>query len=143
MFNFGLIGAAYAMMHATHGIADYWLQTDWQAQNKAKNWTALLNHVFSYSIAFIPTGQFLFHCDGISLRKALLLPLVIGIPHLIMDRRRFLNWFLLKAKGWRSEDMATLPPVVVAVRLHVSIALHQKFHHLCLFLTALWLGHNA
>lgn len=39
--NYGLIGAAYAALHATHGIADYWFQTDWQAQNKSNlGWLA-------------------------------------------------------------------------------------------------------
>jgi len=27
MIDFGLMGGIYAMLHAVHGVADYWLQT--------------------------------------------------------------------------------------------------------------------
>lgn len=35
-----------------HYIADFIVQTDWQAKNKSKSWEALLNHTFIYSAIF-------------------------------------------------------------------------------------------
>ena len=138
--NYGLIGAAYAALHATHGIADYWFQTDWQAQNKSKRWDALLRHVATYSASFIPVGIWLVQAQQIPTWKAWALPFVIGIPHAWMDRRRFLMWFLTRTKGWTMEQVPTLSPAAVAVRTHVTIHMDQKFHYLCLFGTALWLA---
>jgi hypothetical protein len=39
-----------------HYIADFGFQTDWQAQNKSKNWNALLRHTTVYSLCFFPWG---------------------------------------------------------------------------------------
>lgn len=138
--NWGLVGGIYAALHATHGIADYWLQTDWQAQNKSKNWKALAAHIIVYSIAFAPLALLLDVTTDIPLWKLNLLPFVVGLPHAWMDRRKFLGWFLRTTKGWKPEDMATLPAPAVAVRTHVAIHMDQKFHYLCLFLTAVWLA---
>lgn len=38
---------------AVHYIADFLLQTDWQAQNKSKNNQALLEHVLCYTVMFL------------------------------------------------------------------------------------------
>src|ERR1700743_3692883 len=32
-----------------HWIGDFILQTDWQAKNKSKSWSALLSHTLTYS----------------------------------------------------------------------------------------------
>lgn len=37
-----------------HFVADFVLQTDWQAQNKSKNWNALFRHVWVYAVCFAP-----------------------------------------------------------------------------------------
>lgn len=138
MIDWGLVGGIYAMFHACHGIADYWLQTDWQAQNKSKNWHALLRHGIIYGFSFMALFPIL---DGsVSNLKLALLPWVIMLPHIWMDRRRFLGWFLRTTKGWKPEDMATLSAPAVAVRTHVAIHMDQKFHYLCLMLTAAWLA---
>lgn len=39
-----------------HWIADFVLQTDWQAQNKSKIWQALILHTFNYSFAWFIIG---------------------------------------------------------------------------------------
>jgi hypothetical protein len=39
-----------------HYIADFLLQTDWQAQNKSKNWQALIHHVCTYAPCFLWWG---------------------------------------------------------------------------------------
>ena len=140
MIDFGLMGGIYAMLHAVHGIADYWLQTDWQAQNKSKNWNALIRHVCVYGLSFVSVGLVLQYFSDVPEWKLMCLPWVIAIPHMWMDRRSFLGWFLRKTKGWMPEDIASLPPVAVAVRTHVAIHMDQKFHYLCLLLTAAWLA---
>lgn len=156
MINWGVMGATYAMLHAVHGVADYWLQTDWQAQNKTKNWKALLSHVVIYSMAFWCVGWVLLAYAGLAQWKCAVLPLVIGIPHGWMDRRKFLMWFCDKAKGWKYTDLEKIVvenkdrlniaegPVklalTAAVRTHVVIHMDQKFHYLCLMLTAMWLA---
>lgn len=45
---------------ATHYVADFVLQTDWQAQNKYRNVEALLSHVSVYTICFITVLAVLF-----------------------------------------------------------------------------------
>lgn len=140
MIDFGLMGGIYAMLHAVHGIADYWFQTDWQAQNKSKNIQALGHHAIVYSFSFLPVAIALSMFSEVDQQKLGILPLVIGIPHAWMDRRRFLGWFLRTTKGWKPEDMATLSAPAVAVRTHVAIHMDQKFHYLCLLLTAAWLA---
>lgn len=146
--NWGLMGAIYAMLHATHGIADYWFQTDWQAQNKSKRWDALIQHACVYGLSFAWIGWVLANLGYISWDKAIALPFVIAIPHAWMDRRRFLGWFLRTTKGWTPEldpgQPATLMAAqIIAVRTHVTIHMDQKFHYACLCATAAWLAYGA
>lgn len=146
--DWGLMGAIYAMMHATHGIADYWLQTDWMAQNKSKDWEALRMHVVIYSFSFMPIAWMLVFAGHLPVWKTVALPFVIGIPHAWMDRRRFLAWFLHKTKGWSPEPNLGQPAThlaaqIIAVRTHVTIHMDQKFHYACLCLTAMWLAYGG
>ena len=39
-----------------HWVADFVLQTDWQAQNKSKNNSALLSHTYNYSLVWYIVG---------------------------------------------------------------------------------------
>lgn len=41
---------------SVHFVADFVLQTDWQAKNKSKNWEALTRHVAVYSLCFVPVA---------------------------------------------------------------------------------------
>lgn len=140
--NYGLCAFIFACFFVIHGIADYWVQTDWQAQNKSKNWIALWTHVYTYSLCFIPVGIYLYHMRLICGCSAYALPFVIGLPHAFMDHRGFLYWFLKKTKGWDStpgESQKLMMPQV-AVRIHVGIEMDQKYHYACLLLTAIWLA---
>jgi len=141
MINWGLMGGIYAMLHAAHGIADYWLQTDWQAQNKSKNWWALGAHILTYSALFLWVSWALLQWSTVAHWKLAVLPPVVGLPHAWMDRRKFLGWFCARTKGWEQPiNWSMLPPIVCAVRNHVMIHMDQKFHYLCLMLTAFWLA---
>jgi hypothetical protein len=44
------------LLQAVHWLADFVLQTDWQAKNKSKNWWALTKHVGVYSLCFAFLG---------------------------------------------------------------------------------------
>jgi hypothetical protein len=52
---------------SVHFVGDFVLQTNWQAQNKSKNWEALGRHVLVYSLCFAWLGAnfvvatFVFH----------------------------------------------------------------------------------
>ena len=43
-----------------HWVADFVLQTDWQAQNKSKNNFALLSHTSNYSLVWLLPMVFIF-----------------------------------------------------------------------------------
>lgn len=138
--DFGLFAAAYCLFHATHGIADYWLQTDYQAANKTKKIDALSRHIIVYTLSFIP-ALLLLGVPFLSL-KMLALLLLIGLPHMWMDTRKFLYWFIAKTKNWK-ENFGDLNSFsngyapAVAVRTHVTIEMDQKFHYACLAIAAI------
>jgi hypothetical protein len=223
MFDPAIFAAAYGLMHALHGVADYWLQTDWQAQNKSKNFQALNTHVLVYSIVmvlvFFPLSLMGWHepfsWTGYAFGAW------IYLTHAFMDTRKPIAWFCEKTKGWSRDGKVhvthtleelirmqgaavvncaaqlpymggsdpskpgTLPPFVyasdvkkfyayrpraassldtdyelggwvpfepatgyareltpleTAVRLHVTIAMDQKFHYLTLAIAALFLS---
>jgi hypothetical protein len=150
--DWGLLGAIYAIFHACHGIGDYWAQSDWMARNKSKSWGALVSHALVYSLPFTIAGAILVNTANISVYKFLVLPFVVAVPHAWMDRRRFLAWFCKKTKGWDAGDLEGMEKAgasvstiaqTVYIRGHVSIAMDQKFHYLCLLLTAAWLAYNV
>lgn len=51
--------AGVSCLVSIHTLADFMLQTRWQAQNKSHNMIALASHVLTYSIAMGITGLFL------------------------------------------------------------------------------------
>lgn len=156
MIDYAFFAAAYALFHFTHGVADYWLQTSWMANNKSKTWInlPLTTHAVIYTLSFIP-ALWVLSVEAVS-SKWLLSLFVIGVPHLAMDNRKFLTWFNQKTKGWTSPrqrlirvdvrddgGVAVWPEslgIEQAVKVHVTIHMDQKFHYLCLGLTALWLA---
>jgi hypothetical protein len=68
------------MLLTVHFIADFVLQTDWQAQNKSKNWAALFLHVSVYSIAFFPLALWL-----LDVERGTLFVLVTFVLHFFTD----------------------------------------------------------
>lgn len=157
--NLPTFAAAYGLFHVTHGIADYWFQTPWMAQNKSKSFVnlPLLTHCTVYALSFIPALLLL----GLKITTLELWTVVIGyilIPHALMDNRIFLTWFNKTTKGWnapidreiaaeydgyRNQYFAFWPEslgVDQAVKVHVTIHMDQKYHYLCLALVALWIA---
>lgn len=71
---------AFLYLLAIHWVADFILQTHWQASNKSKNWNALLCHVGSYALALYTASFLLFDWY-----VATAFALVNGILHFATD----------------------------------------------------------
>jgi hypothetical protein len=67
-----------------HLLGDWLLQTEWQAQNKASNWRAMLSHVVVYHAIVFIVLYF-----GFQLRAAptIAVVLVLSVLHAILDRK--------------------------------------------------------
>jgi hypothetical protein len=123
----------FAVFFVSHEVGDYLFQTDWQALHKRGglsgpgiNRRALLSHIATYTLAFVPGLVWLFH----SLHWGVVgVAALIAIPHLIQDDGRLLTHYARMVKG---VDLAANPSL--------GLTLDQAFHFLALFLTALVAG---
>jgi Protein of unknown function (DUF3307) len=123
----------FAAFVVCHLVGDYLLQTDWQALNKRgglgpdpRARRALLSHIATYTLAFVPALIWL--ADEIG-AWAVATAALIAAPHLVQDDGRLLTMYMVRAKH---TDGANIPSVAAAV--------DQTFHFLALFLTALLVG---
>jgi hypothetical protein len=123
----------FAAFVVCHLVGDYLLQTEWQAAHKPGGLgsdpvarRALLSHIASYTLAFVPALIWL--ADDIG-GWAIGTGALIAVPHTIQDDGRLLTSYMLRVKH---ADPRTHP--------HVAAATDQSFHLLVLFLTALWVG---
>ena len=143
-----IFAATFAVFFVAHGIADYWVQTDWQAQNKSKNHVALARHVGTYCLTFFLALLAVHTYRPLAPWEVYVAVAAIGIPHGLLDTRKLIVWFCSATKGWRADNKVALDdgtlrdlnPWEIAVRFHVTIALDQKAHFLCLALVAAWLA---
>ncbi len=123
----------FAVFVVSHLVGDYMFQTEWQALNKhgglggtPEMRRALVSHVSTYTIAFVPGLIWLWS----SLHAGVFgVAALIAIPHLIQDDGRLLTSY---AKAFKKADITT--------NLPLGLALDQSFHLLALFLTALVAG---
>jgi hypothetical protein len=120
----------FAVLVVSHLVGDFILQTDWQATNKAGGLgaeplhrRALFSHVATYMLAFVPALVWIGIETGVA--WAVLIGLVIAVPHAIQDDRRLLYAYMARVKGV-SETSSGL-----------GVAVDQAFHTLFLFGTAL------
>ena len=120
----------FAVFLVCHVVGDYLLQTDWQARHKrgglgrdALARRALIRHIVSYTLAFVPALVWL--ADDIGL-GAVGIGALIAVPHLVQDDGRALAAYVAKVKGPGAVDVQA-----------VTAAADQSFHVLALFLTAL------
>lgn len=123
----------FGVFVVAHLVGDYLLQTDWQARHKRgglqgdpAHRRALLGHVTTYTLAFVPALVWLY--DGIGL-GVLGVAAAVFLPHLVQDDGRLLNWFVYGVKGCDDE---TAPQVFQPV--------DQSFHLLTLFVIAVAAG---
>jgi hypothetical protein len=122
----------FAVFVVSHALGDYLLQTDWQATNKrgglGRNRTArmaLLSHVATYTLAFVPAGIWMADngLDGLGL---VLLAVGIYIPHVVQDDGRLLSAYI-----------RTVKRCTEASAREIFTPVDQSFHLIVLFATAL------
>jgi hypothetical protein len=123
----------FAVFLVSHLTGDYLLQTDWQARHKRGGLggdpvalRALLSHISTYTLAFVPALVWLAGDIGAG---AIAAGAAIALPHLIQDDGRLLGVYVRRVKGY---DAADNPSVTAAV--------DQSFHLLAMFALALVVG---
>jgi hypothetical protein len=121
--------AALLVLLVSHATGDVLLQTDHQALNKGAGIAdpgarrALLSHVAVYALAFVPGLVWI--AANTSVGRAILVGVLIAVPHLVIDEGRLVRAWMRVVKG--TPD----PPTGLA------IAVDQCLHLLCLFGAAL------
>jgi hypothetical protein len=121
----------FAVFVVSHALGDYLLQTDWQATHKRGGLgrdrnarMALLSHVASYTLAFVPAGIWLAD-GGFAAGGLALLALGIYLPHMVQDDGRLLTSYIKRVKGCGA-----------ASAKEIFTAVDQSFHLIVLFWTA-------
>ena len=122
-FNLELNIKLFIVLYIAHKIADYLLQTDFQAINKAKSWRALIIHCLVYTItlsimAYIFAGYF----DWRAI-------FIIFVSHIIIDRKLFLNWWAVNIKKMSNIENESSK--------NVFLELDQSFHYIVIFIICL------
>jgi hypothetical protein len=122
----------FAAFIVSHVVGDFLLQTHWQAANKPGGLgrdpvkrRALIAHVFTYTLAYIPALVWLAEDLG---AWTLLVAAAIAVPHLIQDDGRLVAAYTRSVKGI---DPGPGP---------LLIAVDQSFHLVALFLLAVIAG---
>jgi hypothetical protein len=120
----------FAVLIVSHLVGDYLLQTDWQARHKRAGLgpdpvarRALVSHVVSYTIAFVPALVWMSDSLGAGV---IWVAALVFIPHLIQDDGRLVSGYLRSVKG-TSEATAA----------EIFTSVDQSFHIVTLFGIAL------
>lgn len=121
----------FAVLVLSHLVGDYALQTDWQARHKRGGLTsgsavarrALLAHIATYAVAFVPALVWLAGDLG---GGVLVLEILIVVPHLIQDDGLLLHAYARKVKR-----------VDLSGNELLAVSLDQVFHLVALFGAAL------
>ena len=120
----------FAVAVVCHLVGDYLLQTDWQATHKRGGLgpnpearRALLGHVATYTLAFVPMLVWLLDDLGAGVAG---IAALIAVPHFVQDDGRLLSSFTARVKGPSA-----------AHNKEVLMAVDQTFHVLVLFGIAL------
>ena len=114
----------------SHVTGDFILQTEWQATRKKDGLggdpvarRALLTHVATYTLAFVPVLVWLADSIGAAVVAVALL---IAVPHLVQDDGRAVEAYMRTVKHADARE-----------RPGVAVAVDQSFHIVALFLVAL------
>jgi hypothetical protein len=122
----------FAVFVVSHAFGDYLLQTDWQATHKRgglgrdrTSRMALLSHVATYTLAFVPAGIWLAADGNLAAGALALLAVGIYVPHMVQDDGRLLTAYITRVKGCGANT-----------ERQVFTAVDQSFHLIMLFATA-------
>jgi hypothetical protein len=113
--------AAFLVCHLT---GDLLLQTEWQALTKVRGFgdpegrRALISHVTTYTLPYLPV--FVWIAADRSVVRAVVVALLIALPHVFIDDGRFVRLWLAQVKH--------SPEPAPSLRLMVD----QSFHVVCL-----------
>lgn len=115
-----------------HLVGDFLLQTDWQARHKHGGLghdpvarRALLSHVMSYTLVFVPAITWVVLTGDLSALVGLGLLALVFLPHVVQDDGRVVTWWMRDVK--RTEPSA---------QPGVTIVVDQTLHIVMLFLLA-------
>ena len=114
----------FAAFLVCHLAGDLLLQTEWQALTKVRGLgdpegrRALMWHAITYTLPYLPVLVWIGHDHGVL--RAIVVALVIAVPHVAVDDGRFVRVWLRQVK--HSPDPAP------SLRLMVD----QSFHVVCL-----------
>lgn len=119
-----------AVFFVSHLVGDFMLQTNWQATHKLgglggdrESRRALLSHVATYTLAFVPALVWLATDIG---AWAVAIGALIAVPHMVQDDGRLLDAYARDVKKVGAGAPAGL-----------RLAMDQTCHIVALFLTAL------
>jgi hypothetical protein len=121
--------AALLALLVSHAVGDVMLQTEWQAVTKVaglravEGRRALLRHVTTYTLAFLPALAWVAAERDVA--RAVAVGGLVALPHLLVDDGSLVRLWLREVK--RS---GPAPPAL-------AIAVDQSFHLLCLLGAAL------
>jgi Protein of unknown function (DUF3307) len=124
----------FIVFFVSHLVGDFGLQTEWQALNKHGGLgpdpvarRALLSHIATYTLAFVPALIWL--ADDIGAGAALGTAALIALPHMIQDDGRLVRAYVARVKRSDPAENAT-----------VAVMVDQTFHMVVLLLLALLVG---
>lgn len=128
-----MFGTIMGALIAAHYLADFWVQTDVQAQHKGKRGTRLYNyigrihclwHAWTYTLTLIGVLWAVLVVSGVELpmRSQIIMCGVLvlnGITHYVIDRRWTLEAFarLIGKSRWIDNDPEALPKLDQAAHL--------------------------
>lgn len=123
----------FAVLVVSHAVGDFLLQTEWQATHKRGGLgrdrvrrRALLAHVASYTLAFVPALAWL--AGDLGLGGVAALAAAVFLPHAVQDDGRLLSAYVRTVK--RTEPAPGM----------LMLAVDQSFHLVVLFGLALAAG---
>lgn len=131
--NLTLFCTAFILQFVGHRMGDYLFQTDWQAQNKAKNGIARLKHCSVYSLVISALLLMI-----ISWQAATIVFWITFFEHVIIDSRDPIIWWkttLERVVGNKSFEMDKMP-------FFVLIEIDQTVHYMRCLIIALLIGYG-
>ena len=121
--------AVFAAFVACHVGGDFLLQTEWQAITKVRSLSdpegrrALIAHATTYTLAFLPALVWI--AIDRSVVRAIVVALLIAIPHIAVDDGRALRGWMLTVK--HNKDPAPSLRLMVDQSWHLVMLLGAAF----------------
>lgn len=126
---------AFILQYVGHQIGDYLLQTNTQAINKGKDFSALVTHVSIYSIV-VGLMMLIFFDPYV----ACVVYIITFIEHMIIDSRKPVLWYknFLERKIARNKDF-----YIDELPFFVVISIDQAIHLVRIFAISLLIAYGV